>query len=351
MAIPVTYWGALALAIFTMLCWGSWANTMKLAGTRWRFELYYYDFALGVFLLGTIAAFTLGTFGADITVMDNLTIVRKLQIFLVLAGGAVFNLANLLLVSAIAVAGMSVAFPIGIGLALVIGVVWNYTIRPAANPYFLFSGAGVVVLAIVSAAMAYGALQKWREKVERQKALTEGTKKKHVAKASPVKGIVLSLVSGVLMGSFYPLVELGRQGEIEMGPYPMGFLFGVAVLATTLFYNIFFTNLPVQGAPVPMLHYFRGTMKQHAWGIVGGMVWCAGTVANFVAASAPKEAQVGPAVAYALGQGATLISMLWGLLYWKETAGAPGAVAARFYVTMLLYLVGLTLVSIAPLMV
>jgi glucose uptake protein len=350
MAIPTTYWAALLLAILTMLCWGSWANTMKLAGSRWRFELYYYDYALGVFLLAVLAAFTLGTIGADITVMDNLTIVRKRQIAYVLVAGAVFNLANMLLVSAISVAGMAVAFPIGIGLALVIGVIWSYLIRPQANPYLLFSGAGVVVLAIVVTAMAYAALQRYRDKLERQKALAEPAKRKPVlSRPSPVKGVVLSLFAGVLMGSFYPLVEMGRNDDIEMGPYPIGLVFGAAVLATTFFFNIFFTNLPVQGAPISMLYYFRGTMKQHVLGIAGGMMWCAGTIANFAAASAPKEVQVGPAVAYALGQGATLISMLWGLFYWKETAGAPGKITAKFYLTLVLYVVGLVLISIAPL--
>jgi len=349
MAIPTTYWAALLLAIVTMLCWGSWANTMKMTGSRWRFELYYYDYALGVFLLAVVAAFTLGTIGADITVIDNLTIVRKRQIAYVLLAGGVFNLANMLLVSAISVAGMAVAFPIGIGLALVIGVVWSYLIRPQANPYLLFSGAGVVVVAIIVTALAYAALQKYRDKVERQRVLAEGARKKHVIKTSPVKGVVLSLFAGVLMGSFYPLVEMGRNDDIEMGAYPIGLLFGAAVLATTFFFNIFFTNLPVQGAPIPMLHYFRGTMRQHGLGIAGGMIWCAGTIANFAAASAPKEVQVGPAVAYALGQGATLISMLWGLFYWKETAGAPSGITARFYLTLVLYVAGLTLISIAPL--
>lgn len=349
MAIPTTYWAALLLAILTMLCWGTWANTMKLAGPRWRFELFYYDYALGVFLLTLLAALTLGTIGADITVMDNLTIVRKRQIAYVLMAGGVFNLANMLLVGAIAVAGMAVAFPIGIGLALVIGVIWSYVIRPQANPYLLFSGAGVVVLAIVVTAMAYAALQRYRDKLERQKALAEGTRRKPVSRPSPVKGVVLSLFAGVLMGSFYPLVELGRNDDIEMGPYPIGLVFGAAVLATTFFFNIFFTNLPVQGAPISMLQYFRGTKKQHLLGIAGGMMWGAGTIANFAAASAPKEVQVGPAVAYALGQGATLISMLWGLFYWKETAGAPGSISSRFYLTLVLYVVGLVLVSIAPL--
>ena len=233
-------------------------------------------------------------------------------------------------------------------LALVIGVVGSYAIRPQGNPSLLFTGAGVVVLAIIVTAIAYRGLQRYRQRQEQQKALAAGTKKK-VIRRSPAKGIVLSLISGVMMGSFYPLVEMGRLDDIEMGPYAIGLVFAVAVFLTTIFYNVFFTNLPVQGQPVPMLNYFRGTWKQHALGIAGGVIWCVGAVANFTAASAPKAVQVGPAISYALGQGATLISMLWGLFWWREAAGAPPEVKRLFYVTLVLYVLGLALISIAPL--
>lgn len=348
MSIPTTYWGALLLAIISMICWGSWANTQKLSGSKWRFELFYYDYAIGVVLCAVAAAFTFGTFGSDITFMDNLAIVRKLQIGMVFLAGGVFNLANMLLVGAIAVAGMAVAFPIAIGLALIIGVIWSYVLRPQGNPFLLFGGSGVVMIAIVVTAMAYSALQKYKDKLERQKAIAEGAKRKSVTRANPVKGIVLSLLSGVLMGSFYPLVQMGRVDDIEMGPYPIAFVFAGAVLVTTLFFNVFFTNLPVQGQPIPMKAYFRGTMRQHLLGIVGGAIWCAGTIANFTAAAAPREVQVGPAISYALGQGATLISTLWGLLYWKEFKGGPDGANRLIKITLALYLVGLILISLAP---
>jgi glucose uptake protein len=344
MTLPSTYVAALLLTILTMLCWGSWANTLKLSG-KWRFELFYFDYAFGVLLASVIAAYTFGTFGYDgFLFMDDLMRAGKRNMVLGFAGGVVFNLANMLLVAAISVAGLAVAFPVGIGLALVIGVIWNYILNPQGNPTFLFLGAGLVVLAIIVDAFAYRSLEFQRAE-ERIKAGLSRTLRPKVS----MKGILLSLISGVLMGSFYPLVEMGKSGDTGLGPYAIAFVFALGVFFSTFVFNLYFMNLPVQGEPVEMLDYFRGTAKQHLLGITGGLIWCAGTVANFVAASAPQEIQVGPAVSYAIGQGATAVSALWGLLVWKEFAGADAKVKSLLVLMFFLFLSGLALVSIAPL--
>jgi len=335
MILPTTYQVALLLSIVSMLCWGSWANTQKLAG-KWRFELFYYDYSLGVLLAAVAAGFTFGSMGDGLTFIDNFLIAGRRQIFYGGLAGVVFNLANMLLVAAIAVSGLSVAFPIGIGLALVIGVIWNYTLNPQGNPMLLFTGAGLVVLAIVVDAFAYGSYADSKA----------AGKQWHKGGA---KGIILSLSSGALMGSFYPLVEMGKAGETGLGPYAIGFIFALGVFFSTFVFNVYFMNLPIQGDAVSFSQYFRGSFKQHALGLFGGIIWCSGTLANFAAASAPQEVNVGPAVSYALGQGATLISALWGLLVWKEFKGARGGVVALIVLMLVLFVCGLSLVSIAPL--
>jgi glucose uptake protein len=337
MIIPSTYTVALLLTIISMICWGSWANTTKLTG-KWRFELFYFDYSFGVMLAAILAAFTFGSMGDELSVLDNFALAGKRQMAWGFAGGMVFNIANMLLVAAITIAGLSVAFPIGIGIALIVGVVWSYRLNPQGNPVYLFAGIAVVLLAIIVDALAYG-------RHARDKAATTTAIRK-----SPVKGIVISVVSGVLMGSFYPLVELGKQGEIGLGPYAIGLVFALGVFLSTFIFNLYFMNLPVQGKPVGFGDYFRGTSKQHLLGVAGGAIWCTGAITNFVAASAPPEVNVGPAVSYALGQGATMISALWGLLLWKEFAGATARVRNLLIAMLLLFLTGLILVSIAPLM-
>jgi glucose uptake protein len=332
MILPTTYAVALALMILSMVCWGSWANTFKLA-RNWRFELFYFDYAIGVFIAGFVAALTFGTVGEGLTFMDNLSIAGKRQMGFAFIAGCIFNLANMLLVAAISLTGLSVAFPVGIGLALVIGVIWNFILQPTGNPFLLFGGAAFVVMAILVDALAYRAHGK-----------TSGA----AVQGFSMKGLVLSLVSGVLMGSFYPIVQMSMASEIGLGPYSVAPFFGTGVLLSTLVLNLYFMNLPVQGEPVPIMAYVRGSMRNHMLGIIGGVLWCVGAVTNFVAASSP-EANVGPAVSYALGQGATLISALWGLLVWKEFAGAKSQVRLLLVIMLVLFALGLGMVSIAPL--
>lgn len=362
MLLPDTYSSALLLALLSMICWGSWANTYKLSG-KWRFELFYFDYAFGVLLCALIAGFTFGSLGFDraaydrvLPFVDDLMDTGKRNLAFGFGAGMIFNLANMLLVGAIAVAGMSVAFPVGIGLAMIVGVVMNYVIKPQGNPTFLFGGAAVVLAAIVLDALAYRGLAM----VQAKRTIAAGKTKSTIPKVS-WKGIILSIASGLLMGSFYPLVELGKSYGVGFGPYGISFIFAVGILLSTFVFNLFFMNLPIQGAPVEFLDYFKGTARQHLLGIIGGMVWAVGTIANFVVSSAvdprapaavqgtPEKGLLGPAISYGLGQGATLISVLWGLLVWKEFRGADGHVKALLAVMFVLFAVGLTMISVAPL--
>lgn len=350
MLLPTTYAAALLLLLGSMLCWGSWANTQKLVG-KWRFELFYYDYSIGVFLCALIAAYTFGEMlPKELTFSDNMLIAAKRQMLWGFAAGAVFNLANMLLVAAIAVAGMAVAFPIAIGLALVIGVVWNYALNPQGNPLLLFGGAVLVVIAIVVDAFAYNAYLDSKMAQTKPEAQPETRSKSYAPKPTgAARGIILSIVSGLLMGTFYPMVEIGKQGESGVGPYGIALLFGAGVIISTLLYVPFFLTFPVSGEPIEARLYWKGTRKQHLLGLAGGVIWMIGGICNFTAASTPVQVQVGPAVSYALGQGATLVSALWGLLVWKEFKGANQRVRLLIVVMLVLFVVGLGMISVAPL--
>ncbi len=344
MILPTTYVSALLLTFLTMLCWGSWANTTKMTG-KWRFELFYFDYSFGVFLTATLLALTFGSMGPELSFQDNLLITSKRPLFFAFVAGCVFNLANMLLVAAISVAGMAVAFPIGIGLALVIGVVWSYVLNPQGNALLLFGGAALLVSGIVVVARAYREYAATKEAAEAKAEPRPGRKRPKTG----FKGIGLSLACGVLMGSFYPLVEMSKQGELGLRAYAVGFIFSIGVLLSTPFYNLFFMNLPVKGKPIGIRPYFRGTVRQHLLGLAGGAIWTIGTIANFAAASAPPEVQVGPAISYAIGQGAVLVSTLWGLLYWKEFEGASARVKRLIAAMIVLFVLGLGSIAVAPL--
>ncbi|HEY2860534.1 MAG TPA: GRP family sugar transporter [Terracidiphilus sp.] len=326
MYIPSLYSVALFLMILTMICWGSWANTQKLT-KGWRFELFYWDYVFGIAVIAIILGFTMGN--TDPTSADsflaNLRAVDGQHIVLALLGGVVFNVANILLVAAIAIAGLSVAFPIGIGLALVIGSVLNYIITPKGNPVLLFGGIALVMVAIVLDALAYRRL----------------VKDVSVSK----KGIVLSILCGIGMGLFYPFVAKATTGPNHLGPYTVAFVFSIGVLLCTIPVNYIFMRKPITGAPVAISDYFRGSGSMHFWGLLGGIIWGIGMISNFIASNAQM---VGPATAYALGQGATMVSAIWGVFVWREFAGAPPAARRLLALMFLCFLAGLSGVALAP---
>jgi glucose uptake protein len=343
MILPESYLPALLVMILSMVCWGSWANTYKLSG-KWRFELYYFDYALGLLLMAILLAYTLGSLGFDgFTFSDDLMHAGKRQWLFGFLGGVVFNLANMLLMAAIAVAGMAVAFPVGIGVALLVGVILNYMIKPAGNATLLFSGCALVLAAIIVDAVAYRMLN-----MLRYEALAKAGKTPSVRRTVSIKGIVISLVCGLLMGSFFPLVAKAQETDVGLGPYAVAVVFAAGVFLSTFVFNLFFMNLPVEGEPVELRDYFIGTPKQHLLGLLGGAIWCGGGVAAFVAASTPQVG-VGPAISYAMGQGSTLISALWGLLVWKEFKGSNLQIKLLLTIMLVLFACGLALISVAPL--
>ena len=217
------------------------------------------------------------------------------------------------------------------------------------NPAFLFTGAAILAVGIVVIARAHKAHQAKKEADRAAELAKDPKAKRRVPPRTGFKAIGLSLACGVLMGSFYPLVEMSRATDLGLRAYAVGFIFATGVIASTPVFNIFFMNLPVRGKPIGIRAYFKGSLKQHLLGLTGGAIWSIGAVANFAAAGAPPEIQVGPAVSYAIGQGAVLVSTLWGLLYWKEFRGATPQVMRMVMVMIFLFVVGLGLIAAAPL--
>ena len=324
---PQTYIVALVLMFTTMLCWGSWANTVK-ACPGYRFQLFYWDYVIGLFLGAVMWGLTLGSFGSyGSPMLADLLHADKSHILFALAGGAIFNVANLLLVAAIDIAGLAVAFPVGIGLALVVGAISSYIISPNGNPLLLFGGILLVTIAIIFDALAY------RLREAEHKTLS-------------ARGVIISLVAGLLMGSFYPFVSRSMNGDHALGPYAITFVFAIGVALCALPVNYLLMRRPLIGSPVSMKGYWTARTSWHLWGIVGGGIWCTGAVFNFVASRAHI---VGPAVSYSIGQGATMVSAAWGVFVWKEFASAPKRSKTLLVWMFVFFLCGLTAIALAPL--
>jgi glucose uptake protein len=316
MFVLESYPVAVVLCVVTMLCWGSWANTQKLAPKTWRFELFYWDYAVGVLILSLAFALTLGSMGSGgRSFFADLSQAESGNVISALVGGAVFNLANILLVAAIDVAGLAVAFPVGIGIALVLGVVVNYLADPVGNALLLFGGVALVMLAIILDAVAY-------RRLPGQKGVS-------------TKGLVLSVSCGVLMGFFYRFVAAAMSSNFQnleagkMGPYAAVVVFSAGLLASNFLFNSIIMAKPFSGEPVPFSAYFQVLPGTHLIGVLGGIIWGVGMTLSIIA-SGPA----GFAISYGLGQGATMVAACWGVFVWKEFKTAPpgtnGLIAAMF---------------------
>lgn len=330
MVIVEQYPLAVVLCVITMLCWGSWANTQKLAGATWRFELFYWDYVVGVVVAALLLAFTLGSSGdAGRPFVADLRQASPAALGSAFLGGVIFNAANILLVAAIALAGMAVAFPVGIGLALVLGVVVNYAAQPSGRPGLLFLGVALVTLAIVLDALAYRRLP--------------GRASRHAA-----LGLGLSVVCGLLMGFFYRFVAAAMAPDFRamepgrVGPYTAMVLFAAGLAASNVVFNTLLMRWPVSGEPLEPAAYLRGTPRDHLWGVVGGMIWALGMTLSIIAFGV-----AGPAIAYGLGQGATMVAAAWGVFVWREFAAAPAGTSTLIAAMFACFLAGLGLIIAA----
>jgi glucose uptake protein len=330
MFIPQSYSLAIILCVVTMLCWGSWGNTQKLAGKSWRFELFYWDYVLGILLFSILLGFTLGSIGSGgRSFIEDIRQASHHNIHNALLGGIIFNASNILLVAAMAIAGMAVAFPVGVGIALALGVIINYIAVPKGNPVLLFLGVGFIVAAILIDAMAY---------------------KKHSASLQKVskKGIILSVSAGVLMALFYRFVASSMALNFEnpepgkLTPYTAIFFFAIGVLISNLLFNYFIMKKPFEGEPLSFKDYSKGSFSVHLTGILGGVIWNIGMAMSIIASG-----KAGFAISYGLGQGATLIAALWGVFIWKEFKGATKSVNNMVFLMFLAYLAGLALLVYA----
>lgn len=354
MIIVQSYSLAVALCFATMLCWGSWANTRKLVRGQWPFQLYYWDYATGVLLFSLLMAFTLGSIGtAGRPFLADLAQAGAGALALAFLGGVVFNLSHILFVGALDMAGMAVAYPVAIGIALVVGVISTYVVAPVGNALLLFAGVGVVVLAIVVDAFAYKKLSAEEHK-------------------TPTKGIVVSVISGLLMGFFYFFVAASMAtmkapdaagalvpydpahmpgidpagivfAEGKLGPYAAVVLFSLGIFLSNFLWNTIFMVKPFTGSPVSGHDYFtKGNLKIHLIGVLGGVIWNMGMALSILASGA-----AGFPISYGLGQGSTLVAAIWGVFVWREFRSAPPGTNRLLTLMFAFYIFGLALIILA----
>ena len=328
-----------------MLCWGSWANLQKLRG-KWRYELFYWDFSIGIALAGVVAALTLGSLNsAELTVQDNLLIASYHKISYGLEAGVLIGLANLLLVGALSVAPMAVVFPIAMGVGLAVESGW-LLFSPQSDMLLLLGGSVLVLVAVIVNAFTYGAYSQEQRAVK--KPLTPDPRTAAAKPPLPATGVALSVVSGIAMGMVSPLSDLARSGEDGLGPYTAGLLVTLAALGSTFVYAPFFIAFAVHGAPVQFRSYFTGGKTPHLYGILAGILWSVGLIATFSSGGTLATIQAGPVATRGFEEGAVVLATLWGLLGWREFRGGSSKIRILLTAMLILWIVGAALVTVAP---
>ncbi len=327
---------ALLCCVYCCICWGSWANTQKMVATkRWSFELFYWDLTIGLFLTALLGAVTLGSLGEGRTFFQDMAVMDWQSIKYALFGGIVWNFGNIFLTAAIAVAGMSIGFPIGGGLAWIGGIVFNYLLITFSgqvypgNPLLLWAGVVIIIAAIVVCGKIYG-------------NMSAGTS------STPLKGIMLAIVAGLAIMFFYGLVVKSIDARYVAGgtgtltPYTGVFFFAVGILVSTPVFNTVAMKYPVQGSRVTMKDYMAGDMRTHLIGVLGGFIWMSGMVVSFMGAGAAN-----PAISYALSNAAPVVAMVWGVFVWKEFRDAPKGTDKLITAMFVLFIAGLVCITLS----
>jgi glucose uptake protein len=321
MFTPHTLGVALIMMITSAVCWGSWANTYK-GVKNYRFELFYWDYAIGIFLISLILGHTMGMTGpGPDNLIENIHSTGVSNVVHALIGGALFNLANLLLVAAIDMAGLAVAFPVSIGIALVVGVVLSYALQPQGSLGFLAAGVVCAVIAIILDGKAYANLAAAGRSVSK-------------------KSLIVCVVSGILMGLWAPFMTHAMTRGNPLGPYSAAIFLTLGALLSCFIWNIYFMKHPLVGNPVQFSEFFHGPASGHMLGLLGGIIWGIGTVFNLVAAHF-----TGVAISYAIGQSAPMVAALWGIFVWKEFKGSGSH--AKVYLVLMFVFYSLAIVLVA----
>lgn len=324
---------AICLCLVTMFFWGSWANAQKIVTKSAPLYVFYRDYVYGILLSAIIVAFTLGSFGNQgRPVFADIQQAELRAILIAVAGGVVFNIGNMLLTVGISIAGISIAMPVGTGLSLAIGLVVNYLADPKGSVALLAIGGVAVLVAMGFSALAYRTKQEQGDQEQ-----SSGTN----------RGIWIALAGGLVAGFFFRLTsealitDLTKPETGLLTPYSGLLLFSIGLaisnpLIEYLVRRFILTDEDGQKT------YRQTPLREHLVGMGGGVIWGLGMASLLIGSK-----QAGDAVSYGLSQGATIVSVLWGLFAWKEFKEAPKKANRYLWLMSIAYVAGLILIVLA----
>lgn len=323
MYLPATYSTALVLMLVSMVCWGSWPNFLK-GLPAWRLEYFYIDYTLGFLLTSVVLGLTLGSGGPEEPGHFSLILhANAREAAFAFIGGFIWNFGNILLLIGIMMAGLAVAYPIAAVPAILLGIGGSYYVNPTGNPYLLGGAVALFLVAAQTTAAAY-------RRLGEQSAAPRGP------------AIAIAVISGFLIGFFPPFVQVAISGDGALDSYTVSTLFMLGACLTTAIAMPILVRRPFVGEPGELGGYLKGPAMAHVLGLLAGVVWCVGTVFNYVSAG-----MVGVAISVGIGSGAPMVGALWGVFVWREFAQGSRMSKNLIAAAMVLYTVGVVAMSLA----
>lgn len=344
MILPHSFTAAILLLIAAFVCLGSWAALFKATGKGWRFELFYYDFAVGAIALAILTAYTLGTLGSDLSFSDRMMVAGRTAQGMLAGAGFIFNLGNMLLLASVSLVGMAAAFPLSIGVALIVTSFWNFH---AANFFTLVAG----IILLFASVTVDGSAARLRDIALLRARLAANPDPKHrqrpLKSRRTGKGILTAVLGGILMGFVMPIANRGLGGDLGLGPYAAILMFAIGMVISTIIFNFYFLNISIEGASAGFGGYFRGRPGQHFLGFASGGILILGLLAAMLAATVPEATGMHPALKSAVPGACVILAVVWGAGTWHEFAKGSRAAKAAIAVATLLYACGLALFSVS----
>jgi glucose uptake protein len=340
MVLTHTWLQSISVALLGMLFLIGWAHVFKLTG-RWRFELFYLDFSVGFALAALVLAFTLGNLGFDgFTVLDDLQHAQSRNLLFAVAAGICLNLGTLLVMASLSISGISVAFPVAAGTALVVTAAAAVYARGGREMLTLTGGAVLAVISVAVMFSSYSALVKIA-----RKHIPKDARGRPAYRLSPIKAIVLAACGGIFLGGHIAGLTVARRPEIGLGPYGVVLLEAVMVGLSTIIFSLITMNLPLEGEPVDPVDFFKSGIRKHGLGLLAGILWCAGNACLLIASEQSGEGPINRPQFETLYWAAPLACGLLGMLLWKELDGGPSKVKGLAVLSILLAAAALLLIA------
>jgi glucose uptake protein len=340
LVLPTTYVSVVGLLILSFFCLGSWPNTFKAAGPRWRFELFAIDFAIGALLLSVAAAYTFGSLGPELSFADRVLVASKTAQGLTVIAGGVLALGNLLLLAGVSLLGIAAAFPLSLSLAIAISSLLRIT---GTNLIFSIPGVLLMLGAANFAARAGRAKDPLASIGTRPPAKSANERK---MRRRTARGIIVTTLSGLVLGFFYPILARGLMGDFGLGPYAGMLELCVSLLVSTAILNIYFMNIVIDAGPIGFRAYARGAPNKHFLGFAAGAIWALGILAVFLCMFAPLHADLRHPLLFTLPVTSVLLTIFWGLFRWREFTSASKSAESFIRFAAAFFFVGLVALAL-----